>query len=419
MPHKTYIVDNQFGGALLEVTWRFGYSRVRILLDGVEVAMFPSKQSLLSGGQTVRLPDGSDMSIYLVEGRPFGALQIERNGAVVEDGKFVPKNMLGVAIFLLVFIVSTAAWFAAQDRNGLAAILLSDDHWQLLIGLGFSGLAISALRGSLAALLVGAGILAIGFGVTVTWHDKYDMDSDFRVRWVMVALVLWDVGRQLQEMRMMRKLRKLRYAIGGMAKIVEGYTQLQELIDSAAVNAEASNGGEPEVPLPPFDAEPGRPASVGAPSPSDSGGPPTNVSWTAEVSAKPATPASRRDLFAASVRAEELFAESTGPADTENKLMEEGFDYDIAADACANVVKPGVVTQEAEEAYLEGVANRTWGMSAYREPKVLVGALCIYLSIYLPGLIPELNNVGMPWTGLLVGITLLMFGLRDWDRPRR
>ncbi len=159
MPSLKLPIESE-GPKRLEVTWEGLYNHMTVSFDGEHLADVPKDEA--ERGTSVRLPDGSSLSIELRRGGPFGGraeLHLARDGKPLPGTAGDPDTAARTAAYLLYFLAGMNALCGAVSLSGSIEAFGPDMAIGALIMAGLFGvLGLFTMRGSRIALGLAMGI---------------------------------------------------------------------------------------------------------------------------------------------------------------------------------------------------------------------------------------------------------------------
>jgi hypothetical protein len=132
------------GPKRLELSWGMFWKNFRVTLDGQQVLAVEGGQKELKQGVELRLPDGSDLSIKLVQGAMNVELQVLRNGQPLPGSSSDPAQRVQSAAYMLYFLAGL------NTLLGVIAMLVNSE---VLEGLGMG----------IGSIIFGAIVATLGF----------------------------------------------------------------------------------------------------------------------------------------------------------------------------------------------------------------------------------------------------------------
>ena len=133
----------QGGPKRLELSWGMSWKNLRVLFDGQQVGADPGGEKAFKQGFQFRLPDGSDLSIQLVQVALTPEVRVLRDGQPLPGSASDPAQQVQSAAHLLFFLAALNAVL------GVVALAFDIEFLQQQLGMGVGSIAFGAILATL------------------------------------------------------------------------------------------------------------------------------------------------------------------------------------------------------------------------------------------------------------------------------
>ncbi len=197
MPKQSYALEPN-GPKRLEISWGAFWKNFTVTLDGNTIGTLPDQKAVRQGGQFT-LPDGSALSVQLLQSLAGAELRVLRNGQPLPGSVSDPETRVRTAA-LVAYVVAGFNFLV-----GLVAVLFQVDFllalgmgwFSVIAGVVFLFLGIFIGRKSLVALIIAIVLLILdaGLGLVGAAMSGYSPSiSGLLVRVILLVPLFQGVG---------------------------------------------------------------------------------------------------------------------------------------------------------------------------------------------------------------------------------